>query len=61
LGKEWLESSPAERDLGVLMGSRLHRSEQGVLRAQRANHIWGASNRAQPAGQQRRLSCCIQR
>jgi len=26
LGEEWLESSPAERDLEVLVGSRLHRS-----------------------------------
>jgi len=39
LGEEWLESSPAERDLGMLIGSRLSRSRQGALAARRANHV----------------------
>jgi len=41
LGEEWLESSPAERDLVVLADSRLSRSQQRALAVKRANSILG--------------------
>jgi len=53
LGEEWLESSPAGRDLRMLAGRRLSRSQQSALAAKRANPFWDASNTAQPAGEKR--------
>jgi len=46
LGREWIESNPQEKDLGVLDNDKLNMTRQCVLTVQKANCILGCIRRS---------------
>ncbi|PKU37897.1 hypothetical protein llap_11803 [Limosa lapponica baueri] len=46
LGREWIESSTEEKDLGMFVDEKLNGTQKCVLATQKSNRILGCTNRS---------------